>query len=69
VEHGGKRHKLRWEHMAGHKKRAQRNYSVVEEGEDGLIVDDGSGKRRLVVVPPEARQEQLELEKAATVKK
>lgn len=59
VEHGGKQHKVKWEHVAGHKKRAPQRYTVVEEGEDGIIVQDASGKRRLVSIPPEARQEQL----------
>lgn len=57
----GKQHKLRWEHVAGHKKRAPQTYKVQEEGEDGLIVADGAGQRRLVRIPPEARAEQLQL--------
>lgn len=61
VEHGGQQHKVKWEHVAGHKKRAPQRYTVVEEGEDGHIVQDSSGKRRLVMIPPEARQEQLVL--------
>lgn len=59
VEHEGKPHKVKWEHVAGHKKRAQQRYTVVEEGEDGIIVQDASGKRRLVSIPPEARAERL----------
>ena len=62
VEHEGKQHKLKWAHLAGHKKRAQQNYKVIEEGEDGLIVEDASGGRRLVSIPPEARQERLVLD-------
>jgi hypothetical protein len=65
VEHGGKPHKVRWEHIAGHKKRAPLNYSVVEEGEDGMIVQDQHGKRRLARIPAEARRDQLELEPVA----
>ena len=61
VEHGGKQHKLKWEHLAGHKKRAEQRYTVVEEGEDGIIVQDKLGKRRLVTIPPEARAERLAL--------
>lgn len=61
VEHDGKQHKVKWEHLAGHKKRAPQRYSVVEEGEDGLIVQDQHGKRRLVSIPPEARAERLVL--------
>lgn len=63
VDCGGEQHKLKWEHLAGHKKRAPQRYTVVEEGEDGLIVQDASGKRRLVSIPPEARAERLQLSK------
>lgn len=63
VEHGGAKHKIRWEHLSGHKKRAPQRYHVLEEGEDGLIVQDSTGKRRFVGIPPEARQEQLTLQK------
>lgn len=65
-EESGTQHKLKWEHLAGHKKRAQQRYHVVEEGEDGLIVQDGNGQRRLVTIPPEARAEQLRLDGAKT---
>ena len=59
VEHGGKRHKVKWEHVSGHKKRAVQRYRVVEKGEDGLIVEDDGGRRRFVGIPPEARGERL----------
>ena len=36
-------------------------YTVVEEGEDGIIVQDAKGHRRLVTIPPEARGERLEV--------
>lgn len=62
VDHEGTQHKLKWEHLAGHKKRAPQRYTVAEEGEDGLIVADAKGKRRLVTIPPEARGERLKLE-------
>ena len=61
VEHGGKQHKVKWEHINGHKKRAVQRYKVVEKGEDGLIVEDDGGQRRFVGIPPEARGEQLKL--------
>ena len=60
VEHGGQQHRLKWEHLAGHKTRAPQRYTVVEEGVDGLIVADHTGRKRLVNIPPEARAEQLE---------
>lgn len=61
VDHQGTRHKLKWQHVAGHKSRAPQTYKVEEEGEAGLIVTDDKGKRRLVRIPPEARAEQLQL--------
>lgn len=63
VEHGGQQHKVRHEHIVGHKKRAVQRYHVVEHGEDGLIVADSTGRRRYVGIPPEARGEQLTLDK------
>ena len=63
VEHEGAQHKLKWENVAGHKKRAPMRYKVVEEGEDGIIVEDDNGNRRLVSIPPEARNERLKLDK------
>lgn len=62
VEHEGKHHKVKWEHLAGHKKRAQQRYRVLEQGEDGMIVADQTGRRRFVGIPPEARQESLVLD-------
>ena len=37
VEHGKDRHKLKWEHITGFKKRAPQQYKVVEHGDDGMI--------------------------------
>lgn len=48
-EHG--RNKVRWEHYLGHKARIQPNYRVVDDGDDGLIVQDGDGRRRYVHDP------------------
>lgn len=59
VEHGGNQHMVKWEHIAGHKKRAVQRYRVIEEGVDGMIVADSSGVRRYVGIPPEARGERL----------
>lgn len=61
VEHEGKQHKLKWEHLAGHKTRAPQTYKVLDHGEDGVIVQNQHGHRRLLSIPPEARAEQLEL--------
>lgn len=47
----GKRHKVKWDKVLGHKKRSEIRYEIVEEGEDGMIVKDASGRRRFIGVP------------------
>ncbi len=64
VKHGAEPHKVRWEHVLGHKTRVQKHYDILEEGEDGLIVKDGTGSRRFLKVPPESRHDGLMLEKS-----
>lgn len=64
VEHGGEHHKVKWGHLLGHKKRAVNQYHVEDQGEDGMIVRDQNGKRHYVGIPPEARDERLELAKS-----
>lgn len=67
VEHEKKLHKVKWEHVLGHKKKAVRRYHVEDEGEDGMIVRDDTGRRHFVGVPPEARAERLELTKSMSM--
>lgn len=55
VEIDGQHHKVKWDKVLGHKKRAPLRYDVLEHGEDGMLVQDASGRRRFVKVPPEAR--------------
>lgn len=62
VDHEGERHQLKWEHVAGHKSRVQQNYKVVHDGEDGVIVENEHGHRRLLQIPQEAKAEQLKLD-------
>lgn len=69
VEHEGEKHKLKWEHLAGHKSRAQQDYKVLSHGEDGMIVENQHGQRRFISIPPEARDEQLVLDKPNKQKK
>jgi predicted ABC-type ATPase len=64
VHHEGKHHKVKWEHVLGHKTRKSQKYDVIDEGEDGLIVQDEDGQRRYITVPPEARGEKMVLSKA-----
>ena len=62
VDHEGTKHKLKWEHLAGHKSRAPQTYKVMEHGEDGLIVVNQHGHRRYLAIPPEAKAEQLQVD-------
>jgi hypothetical protein len=63
VDSDGKQHKLKWEHLRGHKSRVPQQYRVLHDGEDGVIVENQHGKRRLLSIPPEARSQQLKLDK------
>lgn len=65
VDHEGTKHKLKWEHLAGHKSRAPQTYKVMEHGEDGLIVENQHGHRRYLAIPPEAKAEQLQVDQPA----
>lgn len=38
-----------WDRIHGHKARAQRKFMIVDQGEDGAIVEDESGKRAFVL--------------------
>jgi hypothetical protein len=59
VEVDGKRHKVGWKHLLGAKKRAAQHYNVIDEGEDGMIVEDAAGMRRYITVAPEAREDKM----------
>lgn len=63
LDRDGKQHKVKWEHIAGHKSRVPQQYRILHEGEDGLIVENQHGKRRYVGIPPEARAEILETDR------
>lgn len=63
VDHEGTQHKLKWEHLAGHKSRAPQNYKVMDHGDDGMIVENQHGHRQYLSIPPEAREERLALAK------
>lgn len=59
VEIDGKHHKIKWKGVLGHKKRAQANYNVVDEGEDGMLVEDAHGKRKFIAMPNEAKEDPM----------
>ncbi|WP_438979532.1 hypothetical protein [Polynucleobacter sp.] len=62
VEHEKTRHKLKWEHIAGHSSRAKQDYTVEHHGEDGMIVKSQNGQKRFISIPAEAKAEQYELQ-------
>ena len=64
VHHAGAPHRVKWAHVLGHKTRAAQTYNVLDEGEDGLIVQDAAGMRKYLNVPPEARGEKMVLSKS-----
>lgn len=64
VHHEGEHKRVKWEHVLGHKSRIAQKYNVLDEGEDGLIVEDAAGQRRYINVPPEARGEKMVLDKS-----
>lgn len=64
VHHENEHKRVKWGHVLGHKKRMQQKYQVLDEGEDGMIVQDESGNSRYVHVPPEAKGEKMVLAKS-----
>ncbi|HET7675398.1 MAG TPA: zeta toxin family protein [Gammaproteobacteria bacterium] len=51
-EHGctvccdGRNHLVKWRHVLGHKQRMQHAVRIVDQGEDGALVEDEDGRRR-----------------------
>lgn len=59
VEIGGKHHPVRWDKVLGHKKRAAQRYSVIDQGEDGMLVADSQGRRRFIGVPNDSKEDPM----------
>lgn len=59
VEIDGAHHPVKWEDYLGHKKRAQQRYDVLDQGEDGMLVQDGQGRRRFVGIPNESKEDPM----------
>lgn len=55
----GKQHKVKWQHVLAHKRRAAQSYQIEDEGEDGMIVVDAAGGRHFIGIPPEAREDRM----------
>jgi co-chaperonin GroES (HSP10) len=64
IHHKEEAHKVKWQHVLGHKTRAKKQYAVEDEGEDGMLVKDEAGKRHYIAVPPDARTDQMVLSKS-----
>lgn len=59
VEIDGQHHKVKWDKVLGHKRRAALHGDVVDQGEDGMIVQDTSGRRRFIQVPNDAKEDPM----------
>lgn len=51
VHADGEHHKVRWENVLGHKVKVRPDVRVVDQGVDGMIVQDPAGRRRYVHDP------------------
>lgn len=62
VDHDGAHRQVRWEHILGHRKRAQKNYRILDKGEDGSIAVDDDGNRVFLAgeIPEDDDMETLE---------
>lgn len=59
IQAGEQQHKVKWDRILGHKKRAKQRYVVIEEGEDGYMIEDANGSRRYLGVANVAKQDPL----------
>lgn len=58
LEDTGRRTPVRWEHVLGHKERASFSARVVDQGEDGMVVEDDRGERSFLAgALPESESE------------
>jgi len=59
VKIGGQHQKVRWDKVLGHKRRLPQRYSVVDHGEDGMLVQDALGRRRYVAIPNDSKEDPM----------
>jgi len=59
VEVDGQHHKVRWDKVLGHKRRAIQKYNVVDQGEDGILVEGAGGRRRYIATPNESKEDPM----------
>lgn len=55
----GQQHRVKWDKVLGHKRRAVQRYNIVDEGEDGMIVADAAGRRRYIATPNDAKEDPM----------
>lgn len=54
----GRAHRVKWQHVLGAKQRISQQFSVVDQGEDGAILEDDRGERRFLKIDPQTQIEQ-----------
>ncbi len=54
----GRAHQVKWQHVLGAKQRISQQFSVVDQGEDGAILEDAQGERRFLKIGPQTQIEQ-----------
>lgn len=59
VEVDGKQQRVKWDKVLGHKQRLPQRYSIVDHGEDGMLVEDGNGRRRYIATPNESKEDPM----------
>lgn len=59
VEVDGKHQRVKWGKVLGHKQRVPQRYSIVDHGEDGMLVEDAQGRRRFIGTPNESKDDPM----------
>lgn len=59
VEVDGKHQRVKWGKVLGHKQRVPQRYSIVDHGEDGMLVEDAQGRRRYIGTPNESKEDPM----------
>ena len=63
----GNWHRAQWQHVLGAKQRLSQRLTLVDQGEDGAIVEDEQGQRRYIAIDPEARPDPEPLRKSQQI--
>lgn len=59
VDIDAQHHKVKWDKVLGHKQRLPQRYSIVDQGEDGMLVEDDQGRRRFIGVPNDSKEDPM----------